>query len=61
MAKKVHIVVIFWEYQDGTQAKINNYFSSKKKAWSYLQDRREDWEKYNPDKKWAYYTSDTIY
>jgi len=58
--KKIHIVVIFWKREDGTDAKIREYFSSKKKAWAYLQERREDWQYYNPSNKWGYCTSEVV-
>ena len=60
MAKKVHIVVIFWDHENGQRVRNHNYFSSKKKAAIYLNERREGWKEYNPENKWGYYTTDTI-
>ena len=57
---KIHMVIIWWTHEDGTDSKVHHYFSSKKKAITYLKTRREGWENYNPSNKWAYYHSDDI-
>ena len=56
---KIHVVTIFWN-EDNKEHDVHYYFSSKKKATSYLAHRKELMKYGNSLGKNAYYHDEKI-